>query len=455
MTHGSLSELIKKIAPTEYNSIIIDNAVAIKRYNYCYIHAETQRVSYRSRTLTAAVGRLMGERIIALKSAGEQSPLAKVDNDLLEQMEQAPKMASGGFFSNTRKKMDELINGGINVSHGDLRLVTDGDRLSLEQPCYAIKSQCSVADCPTCKGEGTVEIEDTNDSSSQQGVQTVKHSKECPNCKGFGRIGTIELVVPTVASKEVTMVRCLEGEITNLKNEVIERHLGNDTTPRRMLIRFNGTEQESFDEAILPFLDMIRDKVGEDNAIEDIYYRIVPCFTFGYRNVLTSEVRTGVIIDPFQPLDGEGPRPELILALDGSSRRLFSGINDSVKKIGSFFGSIGKSGAFKDKQDLRRTVRLLIAVVVADGIVNDEEKKTLTLAIRNIDTLTTGEQDELVRLLGEKDSSFLTDEDFAFHKKENVEETLVRMQEIAGSDGEVHETERAIIEKLKLFPNQQ
>ena len=36
LTLGKLSELIKELAPTQYNSIIIDNAVAIKEYRYCY-----------------------------------------------------------------------------------------------------------------------------------------------------------------------------------------------------------------------------------------------------------------------------------------------------------------------------------------------------------------------------------------------------------------------------------
>ena len=53
-------------------------------------------------------------------------------------------------------------------------------------------------------------------------------------------------------------------------------------------------------------------------------------------------------------------------------------------------------------------------------------------------------------LLGSADSSFLTDDDFKFHSRENAEMTINRMQEIASSDGLVDVRERDIIERLRF-----
>ena len=87
---------------------------------------------------------------------------------------------------------------------------------------------------------------------------------------------------------------------------------------------------------------------------------------------------------------------------------------------------------------------------MADGNVSEEEKQTLTLSIRNIQQFSDSEQEELLTLLGKTDSGFLTDNDFAFHSRENAEMTIARMQEIASSDGMVDERERDIVERLKF-----
>ncbi len=77
LTIGKLNELIKKLAPAQYNSIIIDNAVAVKEHKYCYIHAETQKVEFRSESLSIAVDseleKQLTEAIIsASKESGQQ-----------------------------------------------------------------------------------------------------------------------------------------------------------------------------------------------------------------------------------------------------------------------------------------------------------------------------------------------------------------------------------------------
>lgn len=435
LTIGALNELIKSLSPESYNSIIIDNAVAIKRYNYCYINAFTQSITHKSSKRTAAVDGSVKETLQAIANAPTTPPyLPLKDRTIIDIMEQSPKYTEGGFFSNARQKMSELVNGGRNVEHQHITLAEEEGRIAKDQMPYAIVSECNVSDCPECKTRGTVE------EKNKEGVIS---QVECPTCKGRGHIGTLSYFIPSVSEKRVSIIRCLEGSIDNLKTSTLEAHKGDDTTPVRMLTHYNGVDSENFDPYITPYLDQLRDKTGSMNALEDIYYRLIPCYTFNYRNVLTGEVRMGVVVDPFV-------NPELVLSLDSTGRKIFSGVKDSMKSLNNFFGSIGKSTGFKDKEDLKRSIRLLIAIAVADGDVSEEEKKALTLTIRKMDDLTTSEQDQMLQLLGQKDSSFLTDDDFVFHNKANAEETLNRMQDVASASEGITDEERNIIERLRL-----
>lgn len=440
MTTETLIEKIKQLATAEYNNIIIDNAVSIKKHIYCYIHASIQRIEYRTQRITAAIdGELRNSLDQLIATEGRY---VTIDPHIIELMKKAPEYSNEGFFSSAMKKVSEMINGGREVDHHHITLATENGLLAKQQPSFAIKDECAVYKCTSC--DGTAYVERTN----PDGV-TVK--VQCPECSGRGIVGVLTYFVPTVTERQANMIRCLGGEIKGLKFNIepdgatiagtsYKIHTGK---PRRMLTHFNGIDQEDFDSDLLPYLDMVRDKVGEDNAIEDYYYRMVPCYTFTYRNVLTSEMHTGLLVDPDE-------QPALILNLNGSGAKLSDSVKDGFKSISNFFGSISRTKAFKDKEDLRRTMRLLIAVAVADGIVGEEEKKNLTLAIRGLNQLTSSEQEELIGNLGEKDAGFLTDEDFNFHRIENAKEALTRMQELAESDNEVHETERLIIEKLKL-----
>lgn len=440
MNPETLIEKIRQLAPAENNSIIIDAAVSIKKHLYCYINASVQRVEYRTQRLSAAIDGELGDAINQLIASNER--YVKLDSRIIELMKEAPEYSSEGFFSSTRKKVSEIINGGREVDHHHITLSLENDLIAKQQPSFAIKDECSVADCARCNGTAYIERTDS---------KGIPEKVLCPECKGRGIVGTLVYFTPTVIERQTSIIRCLSGEIKGLKFNIetdgatiagtsYKIHSGK---PVRMLTHINGIDSEAFDSNLLPYLDIVRDKVGEQNAVEEYYYQMLPCYTFTYRNVLTSELHTGVLVDP----DGQ---PALILNLDGSGTKLAESVKDGFKSIAGFFGSISRSNAYKDKEDLRRTMRLLIAVAVADGIVDENEKKNLTLAIRGMEQFTSSEQEELIKCLGAKDASFLTNEDFAFHRPENAREAISRMQEMAEADNNVHQTEREIIERLKL-----
>ena len=304
--------------------------------------------------------------------------------------------------------------------------------------------------CPKCHS-----VEDkVIDTRVMNNGETIRRRRQCLNCNF--RFTTHETIIPvnitTIIKRdgrreEFNPNKLREGIRMacwkrNISTEILERHKGDPTQTVRMKAHYNGHDFEQYPDALRPFLDMMHDKTGEPNAIEDIYFKIITCYSFTFRNVLTGKLDTGIIVEP-------SADPELIIPM-GKTGGIISGMKDRIKKINNFFGNIGKTDNFKDNEDLRRTIRLLIAIAVADGNVSDDEKQSLTLSIRNIDQLTNSDCDELLKLLSMNDSSFLTDDDFKFHSHENAEVTLNRMQEIATADGNVDDTERDIIERLKF-----
>lgn len=440
ITTGKINELVKTLNPTAYNSIIIDNADTIKRYDFCYIHALVQKVGFRTNSLTIAVDDETKKRIDDIihhttdaTSEAVQSPYTQVDNEFIDTLKTSPSVREGSLLGNAKKRLSEFINGGRSVEINDIRLDESNGKILTNQPSFIVRNESSISFCPECKGRKTVE------STTKDNVHSIV---ECPTCDGKGYIASLTWFTPSVSEKETSLVRCLDSYPDSISTEILERHKGDPTQTVRMKAHYNGHDIEQYPDALRPYLDMMHDKTGEPNAIEDIYFKIITCYSFTFRNVLTGKLDTGIIVEP-------STDPELIIPM-GKTGGIISGMKDRIKKINNFFGNIGKTDNFKDNEDLRRTIRLLIAIAVADGNVSDDEKQSLTLSIRNIDQLTNSDCDELLKLLSMNDSSFLTDDDFKFHSHENAEVTLNRMQEIATADGNVDDTERDIIERLKF-----
>lgn len=442
LSHESISQLIQRLAPDKFKRLTIDKSAPVKVHNYCYISASAQSVEYRTDGISFA----MSQELLNLymDSIGGDNPqdngnslpdkYIPFDPAILEQFKSAPRLSIGGMTHNAYKRFREIIDGGRYVENHQLTLRTTDGRIDMEQPPFAVKDECMVGPCLRCKGKATTERNDRNG---------VAYNESCEACDGQGRIATVTWVSALVREREAELTSCIDGEIEGLKIATVELHKGDNGNKKRMLTRFNGTDTVDYPDELRPYLDMMHDKLGEGNAIEDIYYRIIPCHVFVYRTVLSGEKLRGVVIDP----EGDA---QLILELDGNGSRLLDSVKDRIKGISRFFGGIGKTDSFKDKEDLARTARLLIAIAIADGNVSEEEKELLATSVHGIDQLGASQRQMLVDLIQSADSSFLTNDDFTFHSRENAEATLKLMAELASADGEVHEKERNIIERLQF-----
>lgn len=435
LTANDIRDIISRLAPNELNSLILDEETPVRRYEYCYIHARGQSVSHKTEVRTVACDEALEQQINTLANAESERPYVKLAyNSLIEALDAAPKFNTEGFLGNARKKMSNIVSGSVAIDHKLVDLTLADGQLAEQQPLFLIKSSCKIDDCPRCEGKKIIEETD------KSGIIT---KSECNACKGLGRVATVAFLTTKISSKEVSILLPLNGEIDNLKESTFETHKGHDTTPCRMATHVNSIDEECYDEYITPYLEHIHDNIGIDNALEDIYYRIIPCYLFQYRSVLTGDYRAAVLVDPFQI-------PELIFNLTSTGSKLATGMRDTMKGIGQFFGRVSQSKGHKERSDLLHSARLMIAVTVSDGSVSETEKQSLLASLDGLKVFSSSEQQSLIELLNGSDSNFLTDDDYRFKDKDTAQTTLIRLQQIAAAHDTVCDAERDIIERLRL-----
>ncbi|MBQ1408697.1 MAG: hypothetical protein IIY87_02950, partial [Bacteroidales bacterium] len=303
MSPETLTEIIKQLAPADYNNIIIDNASAIKKHIYCYINAAVQRVEYHTQRLSVAINSEIKKALEEILACSERYVV--INPSLIELMKSAPSINTESLLTSAKKKVNELMNRGREVDHHLLTLNMEDNRLTKQQPTFAIKDECTIRQC-----------EDSEEM-----------------------VGILSYFTPEVIDKQTSILRCLTGEIEGLKLDI------QDGERRRMLTHINGIDSEDFDSDLLPYIDIVRDKVGEDNAIEDYFYQLIPCYTFTYRNVLTSELHTGILHGHGSPLRPAKRNNQWDLLFSPIANNLWTSMKDSMKGFSHFIGSISRSNS--------------------------------------------------------------------------------------------------------------
>ena len=460
LTVDDLRGIIQAAAPDMYNGITIDAECPVLRRDYCHIRASAQQVTYRTKVLTFNCHKDVAAMLAPILEHND-TPYAILDEKLKAEIDKSPRRGEG-LMEGTRLRIEELRNGGRAVAHAEVELtLDDGNRLSATQPTFIVREASSVARCRVCNGRGSAEY-----NAAGSPMLTTQYG-ECPECDGLGHMATVTTFTPQVTNRQATLTRCEQGEIEGLDENIIASHaMDGDTSCVRMETHLGGIDEQHYDSFVTPYLDALRDKLGEENAIVDLYYRIIPCLMFRYRSVIGGTAHVGIVVDPFG-------RCQVLPDFEGSGR-LRTGLSNAAKGISRWLGRISKSTAHKERQDVIRSARLLIAVAIADGLVHDEEKVGLMHHIAGsqpgagtqpahlepteassapygnaIEGLTSAERDKLIALLASGDTSFLTDDDFHFNSAATAQLTLSQLQELAASDGHVHDKESEIIERLE------
>lgn len=427
-----VKEIVVQLAPNVANSIIIDEAAGVKRTNYCYIDVVSKRVKYDIDKKAFHPREELAALMSTILQDNSESPYVKMPNrDIMTQIAQSPNVSMTNSFKNAIANI-KMKN---DVEERYLELNADGPDLQDEQPLYLVKDLCSLEDCPKCHGTKLVQKVD------KKTQETVEES--CTECQATGKIATVGVVNIEVKERRDKLVLTNDDPIANLKDSALISHvLEHSMTRHRTLTRFNDLNEQDYDPTMLPFVDELHQVMDGEPATEDVYYQVIPCVEFTYRDVLSGKLCKGAILDVIDD-------PELALSLTSGMSKMSTAMKDASKSLAGFFGKIGKTEKSKSKADLKRMTRLLIAITIADGNVEESEKHLLVNQLRDMDDFTSSEKESFSELLGQTDTSFLTDDDFQFHSPDKARETLIRMKQIAEADGTATNEELDLIARLE------
>lgn len=427
-----VKDIVAMLDPSAANSIIIDEAVGVRRANYCYVDVASKRVRYDvERRHFHPREELVGMMEEVLSDTGDSPYIRLKDREIMELIGGSPKVSLSRSIKNAFSNMTMRND----VDATQIVLDAEGSLLSDKQPLYLVKSLCSMEPCARCHGTKVVERVDKKTG--------VVETEACSECQGTGRIASVGVVNIEVKSHSDKYVLTNEDPIENLKDSMIVDHVLDHSKIRyRSLTRFNELDEKNYDPTLGQYIEEIHELMGGEPATEDIYYQIIPCVEFTYRDVMSGNICKGAVIDAID-------NPELVMNLTSDLSKVGSAMKNASKSVGGFLNKIGRTEKGKAKEDLKRMTRLLIAVTISDGKVDTKEKEQLLNQLRDMEDFTTGEKDDFAELLGSEDVSFLKDGDFKFHSPEKAQETLNRMRIIAEADGEMSDAERDLIERLE------
>jgi tellurite resistance protein len=135
--------------------------------------------------------------------------------------------------------------------------------------------------------------------------------------------------------------------------------------------------------------------------------------------------------------------------IDKSSEHVKSDAKDKFKVLGNFFSKIIKTKAYKDKEDKKREIKLMIMLAKVDGIIEDAEKMFLSSEISHLDNFSVTEKKEFFSLMDAKSLPELSKKDIVFYSKERYDETMSKLVTLASKDGSFEPSEEQFINLVK------
>jgi uncharacterized tellurite resistance protein B-like protein len=303
--------------------------------------------------------------------------------------------------------------------------------------------------CKECRGLGKVICPDC----SSDGKITCFHcygDKEtfgrinCPQCQTEGVTAQIVYVKTNVSSHEADKF-IVEGADLKIGENLVKSHVNPEQKTEMIYKKVNDKIIENYNEYNKIYLSKIEKDLGLYKGDlpmitkEEIYYQVIPCIELNYKHILTNTVHEFTIIDFWN-------NPEIIYYSE--PEQIKKDIGNTAKVVKGSFGKLIKTKGFKRKMDLRNEIVLMINLVKADGIINEQEKVRLSEMIVGLNNFTHSEKQKLFDILNASTLPELKKSDVTFSTKDRAREVLDKLNDLANADGEMAESEKALIEKI-------
>ena len=305
--------------------------------------------------------------------------------------------------------------------------------------------------CSDCSGKGEVTCHDctgkgTKTCSKCYGDKEKYGKIDCPTCEATGHTGTLVFVESKISNYSKDKFINIGNALPDLDDEKVLLHVNKSGELSRMYTNINDNIKSNFDDMVASHADSFRSEIGlspdsfEKVLTESLYYEIVPCVQLSYTHMLTNTEHTLSIIDVFK-------KPELVF--HSQAEEVKKDLKNTGKAVGGLFGKLFKTKKFKQKEDKKNEIKLMIYLSKSDGIIEEEEKIFLSNKISSLDSFTAREKQVFFDLMNMRDLPPLTAKDVVFSSPEKSEEVIDSLIKLASADGELEPREQKLIDEIK------
>lgn len=307
-------------------------------------------------------------------------------------------------------------------------------------------STCSgrgEVDCPRCNASGKLTCDICYGDKERYGMV------DCPKCKTQGIMAQMVFVETTVNNNLTEKLFQTGDQLSNIdENAIFSKHPNKNEKTLPTLININENIKEFYDEYSKTYGEKIQKELGYSRtdmpkiANEELNYQVIPCVQFNYKHMLTNAVHEVTIINFFK-------NPEVIF--HAKAEEVKKDLGNATKAVGGLFGKLFKTKGFKSKEDKKNEITLMIYLAKADGLIEEDEKVTLSEVISTLDDFTAGEKQEIFNLMNSSSMPELTVKQTTFSSKDRAMEVIANLEKLASADGEVEGKEKELIEKIKTM----
>jgi hypothetical protein len=312
--------------------------------------------------------------------------------------------------------------------------------------CDDCRAQGKIS-CPTCDARGT-EICPLCYGGTKRDFKYAKI--DCPTCKATGSLGHITFVQTSVEDNNAEKLMSLDNTIEQLDDNEIKSCVPGDFSCSNVFVNLNGKLEVKYDEVVRDLAPLIKEEFGlsvdkfKKAVNEQMYSKVIPCVALEYTHILTQSKHKLAIVNIF-----ENPKVVFFSKPDETEKSsAATNIGDTIK---GFFGKLFKTKAYKQKEDKRLEIQLMIRLMRADNKIEEEEKIFLVDKITDLDGFTNKEKDSLYELLNATSMPDLSINEVKFSSAEKSNEVVSGLQKLSESDGEAHKDEVELIKQVEGF----
>ncbi|MEI8048746.1 MAG: TerB family tellurite resistance protein [Bacteroidota bacterium] len=296
-------------------------------------------------------------------------------------------------------------------------------------------------DCPVCNASGKLTCAKCYGDKEHYGLV------DCPKCKTQGVMAQMVFVETAINNNQIEKIFLRGDKLNNIdENSVFNKHPNKSEPTSISLININENVKEMYDEYSKEYCQKIQAELGyslKDFPIitnEEVNYQVIPCIQVTYKHMLTNEMHEVTILNFFKNAE---------VIFHSKAEEVKKDLGNATKAVGGLFGKLFQTKGFKMKEDKKNEITLMIYLAKADGVIEEEEKVTLSEVISSLADFTAGEKQEIFNLMNTIILPELTVKQTTFSDKDRAMEVIANLEKMASADGIIAGKEKELIEKIQ------